>query len=259
MIETLRVEKLKNSSAKIYPNLGWSSIDDSATCLEVLNMLVEFKKSTSVKRGYHFKLSYSFIDNLYRQTHCAYSGEPFTNKAPDNITLERIDCSKGYTHDNVVAVKLRYNNVRGCLESGGINQSIVDMESRLAQTKKLTENDLKTITKYQQKISNLTHVKKDLERSIVGSSPKKKENLKNEIAKMEYSINKSLGKIDKCVLEISNRASRIAQQEQSLKDLKKTKVFLEDFKSRNNLTKFKHSKGLSKDASLLDLLKNIFV
>lgn len=73
-------------------------------------------KQSAEKRHKEFNLTLGYMKNILRQTHCAYSGEPFSDKmGPDLMTLERWDTDKGYVVGNVIPVKHKYNNLRGCL------------------------------------------------------------------------------------------------------------------------------------------------
>lgn len=64
------------------------------------------------RRNKDFSMSLLTVRNIYRQTHCAYSGEAF-GEGDDGLSLERIDCNLGYVDGNVIPVKLKYNSFRG--------------------------------------------------------------------------------------------------------------------------------------------------
>lgn len=68
------------------------------------------KSKNARQRKLQFGISLLTFVNIKLQTHCAYSGLPFTEK--DELSLERIDNNLGYIDGNVIPVIRRLNNLR---------------------------------------------------------------------------------------------------------------------------------------------------
>lgn len=106
-----------NSVPTVNPPSTNSSTQVKAT---VLNKKREFdavvakkygqKYHNATKRGIEFDLSFTDFKKLLRATHCAYTGvlltknEDCTNVQPTDMTIERVDNSKGYIKGNCVVV-----------------------------------------------------------------------------------------------------------------------------------------------------------
>lgn len=70
-------------------------------------------KKSAKKRGKDFNLTFEYVKNLMEQTHCAYSGLPFSSKKGENMSFERWDNQFGYVCGNVIPVMVKYNAFRG--------------------------------------------------------------------------------------------------------------------------------------------------
>lgn len=78
-------------------------------------------------RGIEFNLSFAAMRNLLRSKKCYYTGIALTRpesgsttlKASD-LTIDRIDSSKGYVHGNVVACCHAANQMKSFAEGAGI-------------------------------------------------------------------------------------------------------------------------------------------
>lgn len=68
------------------------------------------KSKNARQRKLEFSLSMSTFANIKLQTHCAYSGLPFTDE--DELSLERLNNDLGYIDGNVVPVIRRLNTLR---------------------------------------------------------------------------------------------------------------------------------------------------
>lgn len=94
-----------------------SSKSETKATLEVIVARRLAKTFTSANnRGKDFNLTFEYMKNILAQTHCAYSGEKFTQETgPDSMTLERWNNDKGYVLGNVIPVKDKYNNLKANL------------------------------------------------------------------------------------------------------------------------------------------------
>lgn len=94
------------------------------------------------RRNKDFSMSLVTVRNIYRQTHCAYSGEAF-GEGDDGLSLERIDCNLGYVDGNVIPVKLKYNSFRG-------NHTIESLKEiqELGTNGKLSDDEIALREKY---------------------------------------------------------------------------------------------------------------
>lgn len=83
------------------------------------------KAANALERGIEFNLSFTAMKNLLKSKKCYYTGITLTHaegrelKASD-LTIDRIDATKGYVHGNVVACCHAANNMKAMAEGGGI-------------------------------------------------------------------------------------------------------------------------------------------
>jgi hypothetical protein len=78
--------------------------------ITVARKLVSIEDSAK-KRGVHFNLSFKRCKQLLITKRCYYTGKPFDYKI--NIrTFDRVDNSKGYVDDNVVACTKSFNEIK---------------------------------------------------------------------------------------------------------------------------------------------------
>lgn len=87
---------------------------------------MQSKFNNARDRGIEFNLSFAAMRNLLRAKKCYYTGIPLTRaekgaelRASD-LTIDRIDNTKGYVHGNVVACCHAANNMKAMAEGGGI-------------------------------------------------------------------------------------------------------------------------------------------
>ncbi|EQA7786834.1 hypothetical protein ACX818_001428 [Acinetobacter baumannii] len=104
------------------------------------------KSKSAAKRKLEFNMSLVSFSNIKMQTHCAYSGLPFTEEDP--LSLERIDNSIGYIDGNVVPVLKSLNETRG-------NRDLKDIDSTIESINEKIKNRYSTITCRAQKIELL--------------------------------------------------------------------------------------------------------
>jgi hypothetical protein len=85
------------------------------TDIDIATRMVRTQKSAQ-DRGKHFDMSFGKMKELLSATHCFITGvelETGSENKDNYLTLERLDNSKGYTDDNVVACCQRINQKKG--------------------------------------------------------------------------------------------------------------------------------------------------
>lgn len=84
--------------------------------LEVAKKLVAIKTSAD-SRGIDFDLSFRKVRQLLTTKRCYISGVKLNRiqNDPNQLTFDRLDNTKGYTDDNVVACSLRMNRLKDSL------------------------------------------------------------------------------------------------------------------------------------------------
>lgn len=87
---------------KIYKLKSRSTIDS------FIKSLLSHSKSRSIKKGYDFNLTYNYLKTLYESKGgiCSLTGIKMTNilgkgRVATNISIDRIDSSKGYVEGNI--------------------------------------------------------------------------------------------------------------------------------------------------------------
>lgn len=84
--------------------------------LEVAKKLVSIKSSAD-NRGINFDMSLKVVRKLLNTKKCYISGAPLNRTQGDEnqLTFDRLDNTKGYTDDNVVACSLKMNRLKDSL------------------------------------------------------------------------------------------------------------------------------------------------
>ena len=84
------------------------------------------KAKNAKERGLSFEMTYAMMRNVLRSKRCFYTGvaiEPPVGDATNlklwNLTLDRIDSSKGYVEGNVVACSYAFNQMKERVDSAG--------------------------------------------------------------------------------------------------------------------------------------------
>lgn len=83
------------------------------------------KANNAKDRGIEFNLSFQAMKNLLSANKCYYTGivlskpDAGAQKAND-LTIDRIDCTKGYVRGNVVACSYAANQLKAQFESAGL-------------------------------------------------------------------------------------------------------------------------------------------
>ena len=84
------------------------------------------KAHNAEQRGIEFDMSFQAMKNICRAKRCFYTGIPLTKPAfgeplkPSDLTIDRVDASKGYVKGNVVACCHAANQVKSQFEKAGI-------------------------------------------------------------------------------------------------------------------------------------------
>ncbi len=104
-----------------------SGVDDVTWDLMVANRF-RYKYKNAKDRGIEFSLSFRSMKNLLEAKKCYYTGITLT--FPDNsedrslkatdLTIDRIDSSKGYVSGNVVACSNAFNQLKSQFEGAGV-------------------------------------------------------------------------------------------------------------------------------------------
>lgn len=83
------------------------------------------KAQNARDRGIEFSLSFASMKNLLKAQKCYYTGLPMTRptgqkQIGSDLTIDRIDASKGYIKGNVVACCYAANQLKSQVEAAGI-------------------------------------------------------------------------------------------------------------------------------------------
>ena len=99
------------------------------------------KHNSSRDRGLEFSLSLSEYKRLINRKICAYTGLRFKGGSENkwyNLTLERIDNTKGYISGNVIPVCSGINQFKSVIEAGNNPIDIPMVERMFAVIRKNT-------------------------------------------------------------------------------------------------------------------------
>jgi hypothetical protein len=84
-------------------------LSDSYEDYEIAKKLINLKQSAD-SRGIEFNLSFKVVKGLLKTKKCFYTGVLFVEDGGVNHkTIDRVDASKGYVDDNVVACTFEIN------------------------------------------------------------------------------------------------------------------------------------------------------
>jgi hypothetical protein len=83
------------------------------------------KAQNARDRGLEFTISFMSMKNMLKAQKCYYTGLPMTRQIgsvqrASDITIDRIDASKGYIPGNVVACSYAANQLKSQVEAAGI-------------------------------------------------------------------------------------------------------------------------------------------
>lgn len=91
------------------------------------------KHKNAQERGILFDLPLQSYANVMKAKKCYYTGLPLSS---NNITIDRVDNSKGYVKGNVVACVLFFNNLKGLLENPNNDYAVEDIIKGLEKINK---------------------------------------------------------------------------------------------------------------------------
>jgi hypothetical protein len=83
--------------------------------IDIAKRLLRTQQSAD-KRGVAFNLSFARLKQVLNAKKCFFTGNQLTHDNPEDdnyLTLDRIDASKGYVDDNVVACGRAFNMRKG--------------------------------------------------------------------------------------------------------------------------------------------------
>ena len=104
---------------------------DNISDLDVAKKLVAIKTSAD-SRGLEFDLSLKRVRQLLNTKKCFISGERLNRiqQDPNQLTFDRLDNTKGYTDDNVVACSLRINRLKDSLTINDITMLYMAIQKK---------------------------------------------------------------------------------------------------------------------------------
>ena len=83
--------------------------------IDIAKRLMRTEQSAN-KRGIEFDLSFARLKKILNAKKCFFTGNQLTHDNPEDdnyLTLDRIDASRGYVDDNVVACGRAFNMRKG--------------------------------------------------------------------------------------------------------------------------------------------------
>jgi len=100
--------------------------------LEVAKKMVAIKTSAD-SRGLEFDMSLRKVRQLLNTRKCFISGATLNRNQndPNQLTFDRLDNSKGYTDDNVVACSLRFNRLKDSLTIEDITMLFMAIQKKV--------------------------------------------------------------------------------------------------------------------------------
>lgn len=99
------MEEIKTDTTSVKTEETVIKITDYIICKK----LVQLKQSAE-SRKIEFNLSFKTVKKLLLQKTCFYTGKPMTTTGPSARSIDRVDSSKGYFDDNVVACTTDINS-----------------------------------------------------------------------------------------------------------------------------------------------------
>lgn len=185
--------------------------DDERLTRRAKTRLHKTKQSAQSRRK-EFNLTLDYMKNILRQTHCAYSGEPFSDKiGPDLMTLERWDCDKGYVMGNVIPVKHKYNSLRGNLSFEQLCGS--------EYSKKVEAARLDRPETLRGKVKDYYETIERIRKNQAGRKKKVEELLAKVILTEaeQLTLNVALKRLDSSELEVKSIEARMAKELKKIK------------------------------------------
>ena len=101
-IDSPELEKEKEKEVEI------PEVDEVIDDYHIAKKLIQLKQSAD-SRKIPFSLKFATVKKLLNAKICFYTGKPFAKKGLDARSIDRVDSSKGYIDDNVVACTVDVN------------------------------------------------------------------------------------------------------------------------------------------------------
>lgn len=207
------------------------------------------------RRGKPFNLTYAYVRNLLNQTHCAYSGLPFTEESDTRMSFERWDNQLGYVRGNVIPVMLKLNKFRDDKE---LDELMVDRHHDKIESSSVISNTMHELIHQQKKMiaackasmvtrykkinalevatnKTLTRQKGRIDEIEFYDDPEMKEAVLKKIARAENQVqcNKNaVVKLNKQINDLTDQVSRALTIIYNLKSNKKIALSRRQAKKR---------------------------
>lgn len=102
------------------------------------------KVDNAKERGLDFSLTFAQFRNIYTRTRCAYTGRKLTVSCAQpqpvtDLTVERIDSTKGYVLGNCIAVCASANKIKGIFEDPSTPLDLKDAINMFANISKMMQ------------------------------------------------------------------------------------------------------------------------
>ena len=91
-----------------------ATIMEIVTDYQVAKKMIQLKQSAD-SRSLDFDLKFSTVKRLLNAKTCYYTGAKFTEEGPSARSIDRVDSSRGYVNDNVVACTIEINGKKNNL------------------------------------------------------------------------------------------------------------------------------------------------
>lgn len=101
-IDSPELEKEKEKEVEI------PEVDEVIDDYHIAKKLIQLKQSAD-SRKIPFSLKFTTVKKLLNAKVCFYTGKPFDKKGLQARSIDRVDSSKGYVDDNVVACTVDVN------------------------------------------------------------------------------------------------------------------------------------------------------
>lgn len=221
-------------------------------------------------RGKDFNLTFEYMTNILAQSHCAYSGEKFTEFGLDALTLERWDNDKGYIIGNVIPVKEKYNSVRGSYTVEQLEALAKEKSARIVRgsdNKPVTLGD-ETQAKIEVIEKNIEAIKARLEGRIAALNSRLSEESLDEAGKVMVASFKArieggkaeIGRQEAKLFALRDgrsvkNATKLSKAEEQVRSYGIIVEALKTLEKRSWLNTKKLEKGLPLNCSMLQLIK----
>lgn len=238
------------------------------------------KRENAKQRKIHFDMSFISFKNLKEQTHCQYSGFPFSDK--HEFSFERIDNNIGYVDGNVIVVSRAINTARSNYTTESLPGVIARAEQELKTypvpqlpklenwKPKLRKNQMSAYLHNVKMYNTLHNLIKKCESELAqiqtditkpGIKPSTRNNLKQKRDGLNGKIAKSknsIKNIEHDLMHIYSKGQRISVNKQVRPNTFQDHYYAHKMQEYNNMQtryEYKQSRVLFLKYALLGLLK----